>query len=97
MRCVRLTIIAVERKALNLTSGLCIFSFLFWHAERMSYIMLSVAYLAVPNFSTFSHKRHDIRKKVLNVNFMFRFCLQLLSKKLSYSKNISARYYRQYI
>ena len=43
-------------------------------------ILSSVTYLAVPDVSTFSHKRQDIReKKVLNINFVFRFSLQVLS------------------
>ena len=52
------------------------------HAKRMRrIILLSVACLAVLNFFTLSHKRHDFLKKLLNIKCVFWFCLQLLSEK----------------
>jgi hypothetical protein len=52
------------------------------HAKRMCRIILSsVACLAVPYFSTLYHKRHDIRKKLLNIKCVFLFSLQILSER----------------
>jgi hypothetical protein len=51
------------------------------HAKCMHRIILSsVACLALPYFSTLSHKRHDFRKNLLNIECVFRFSLQLLSE-----------------
>jgi hypothetical protein len=44
------------------------------HAKRMRHIILpSVACLALPYFSTLSHKRHDFRKekKFMNIKCVF--------------------------
>jgi hypothetical protein len=50
------------------------------HAKRMRHIMWSsVTCVAVQYFSTWSHKRHHIRKKSLNIKCVFWFSLQLLS------------------
>jgi hypothetical protein len=50
------------------------------HAKRMRHsILSSVACLAVPYFSTLSHKRHDCRKIYWTLN-VFWFSLQLLSE-----------------
>ena len=45
-------------------------------------ILSYVACLALPYFSTFSHKRHDFlrKKKLLNTKCVFWFSLQLLSE-----------------
>jgi len=46
-----------------------------------SIVLSSVARLALPLFSTLSHKRHDfLEKKILNIVYVFSFSLQLLSE-----------------
>ena len=54
------------------------------HAEGMQRVIASpVTSLAPPCFSTFSHKRHDFRKKELQkIKCVFRFSVQLLSETL---------------
>jgi len=64
----------------------CILAFLFRHAKRMRHIILSpVAYLAVPSFSTFSHKRHDFRKSIEHKSCVF-ILSTITVQNLSYSK-----------
>jgi hypothetical protein len=67
-------------------SGKKIASFL-WRVVLLSVgcpwrvMLLSVGCPVVQHFSTFSHKRHDIReKKVLYIKCVFLFSLQLLSE-----------------
>jgi hypothetical protein len=49
------------------------------HAKRMRRIILSsVTCLALPHFSTLCYKRHDFRKKLLNMKYVFWFSLQNL-------------------
>ena len=52
------------------------------HETRMHHIILSsVAFLALPYFSTLSYKRKDFRKeKLLNIKSVFSFSLQLSSE-----------------
>jgi hypothetical protein len=49
------------------------------HTKRMRHIIVSfVACVVSPSFSTLSHTRHDIRKQLLNIQYVFLFSLQLL-------------------
>ena len=51
------------------------------HEKPMCCITLSSVTFPVPPYSSaLSHKRHDFRKKLLNIKCVFLFFLQLLSK-----------------
>jgi len=43
-------------------------------------MLSSVTYPALLYFSTLSHKRHDLRKKLLTIKCVFGFSLQILSE-----------------
>jgi hypothetical protein len=66
------------------------------HAKRMRRIILSsVACLAVPYFSTLSHKRHDFREKVIKPKMRVLIYSTTLVRKIYYSKKNAARYYHK--
>jgi len=68
-------------KATSFTYSECAFiDLVTQHAMCMRRIMSSVACLTVPYFSTWSHKRHDIRKKLTEYNTCVWFSLKCLSE-----------------
>ena len=53
----------------------------------------SVACLAVPYFSTLSHKRHDFREKSYEHKMRVLIFSTTLVRNISHSKKNSSRYY----
>jgi len=78
---VRVTTVAEEKQWVVHILCVCVsVALVLQHAKRMLRIILSyVACLALPYFSTWSHKRHDFRQKLLNIKCVSWFSIQLLS------------------
>ena len=60
-------------------------------------ILSSVACPALQYFSTLPHKRHDLRKKLLNIKHVFWFSLLLLSEHFSFYEELSEIWQEMYI
>jgi hypothetical protein len=76
------------REKKSVTCSGCVSVALFiQHAMRIHRIVLpSVVCVAVPYFSTLSHKRHNFRKTLLNIKCAFGFLRNLCLKNLSFSE-----------
>jgi hypothetical protein len=81
-------------KTINSTFSECVFVALrVQHAKRMRCIALSSPTSLAPScFYTLSHKRQDFReKKLMNIKFVFWFCLQICLKRSLFEEELSER------
>jgi hypothetical protein len=79
----------------TITYSECVFCSLIYparNAHALSYVVSSVPCPAVPYFSTVSHKRCDIRKKVTEHKMCILIFSAVFVSKISHSKKNSARY-----
>jgi hypothetical protein len=85
-------------KAISITYSQCVsVALAIQHAKRMRRIIFSsVGCLALPYFSTLSHKRHGFRKKFIE----HKMCILIFSTtfvlNISDSSKISATYYHKF-
>jgi len=81
-----------REKTRSVTNYECVslFSFLSYrHAKRMRRIILpSAACLAIQYFFTLYHKRHDFRKALLNIKYVFLSFSKLLPGTLPILRNV---------
>ena len=84
-----------SEKAMSITYYGCVCAVLvIQHAKRMRRIILSsVPCLALTCFSILSNKRHDFRKNVIGMKYVFWFSLQFLSEKFTKVFMQSTRYF----
>jgi hypothetical protein len=70
----RVTIIAVDKQYVLHILSVCVQSIVIQYAMRIRrVILLSMACPAVQYFCTFSNRRYDFRKKILNLEFVLIF------------------------
>jgi hypothetical protein len=90
------TIFSVEKQnILQILGGVCVALFIQRAKRTRRFILSSVTCLALPYFSTLSHKRHEFRKEVIE-NKMRAFIFSTTAVlNISYSKKNSVRYYHK--
>jgi hypothetical protein len=74
-----------RENAISVTYSKCVFvAFVIQHAMRVRRIISSVASLAVPLFSTLSHKRPDFRENVIEHKIRVLILSTTFVKKISF-------------
>jgi hypothetical protein len=84
-------------RAINITYFECVsVALVIQHAKHMRRIILSSATcLAIPYFTTLSHKRHDFREKVIEHKIYVLIFSTTFVQNISHSKNNWERYYHK--
>jgi hypothetical protein len=79
------------------TYSVCVFvALVMQHAMRMRcFILSSVVCLAVPYFSTLSHKQYDFRRKIIQRKMRVLIFSTNFLLNISHSKKNSARHYHK--